>query len=202
MSRVTVEHYPAPSTVREARRLEGSGSRAVDQLAGHTVWCAGAFPAGRDAAVALLDCLLWTRDGGVTPSTLGTRDLARENVRPGDIVVMHERPEPDLAEAIRDRGAHLVWRIARRATRGLVPASAVDSYLTSWLPAGRGTRVERIAALVPCSGAVATVEVAPGPAAERRHDLGWSSALAAAVAADRADTVGGTRHARPGVAAR
>jgi hypothetical protein len=55
---------------------------------------------------------------------------------------------------------------------------------------------------MPSAGAVTTMDVAPGPAAERRHDLGWSSALAAAIAGDRAETVGGTRHARPGVAAR
>jgi hypothetical protein len=166
------------------------------------VWCATTLPTGRDAALALNDCLLWARGSGVASSTLGTEELVEENVRPDDVVVMHDALTAALAEAIRDRGAHVVWRIQGRAARGRETLAAVDAYLTSWLSPERGIRVEHIAALVPSSGVVAGMDVAPGPASERRHDLGWSSALAAAVAADRADTVGGTRHVRPGVAAR
>jgi hypothetical protein len=204
MSIVTVERYEAPSTVRAARRLEGAGSRAVDHLAGRTVWCAGTAPAGRDAALALQDCLLWAGDGGVESSTLGIDALADADLRPDDVVVVHDRLAAALAHAIRERGAHLVVRIEQRfaAADDDELVSAVDAYLATWLAPQRGLRVERIAAVVPCSGAVATLDVAPGPAAERRHDLGWSSALRAAVASDRADAVGGTRHARPRVASR
>jgi hypothetical protein len=81
--------------------------------------------------------------------------------------------------------------------------AAVDAYLMTWAaPAEHGVRVERITVVMPSADAVETRDVTPGPAAERRHDLGWISALAAAVTADRAEAVGGTRHARPGVAAR
>lgn len=202
MTIVTIERYSAPSTVRAARRLEGACSRAVDLLAGSTVWCATTLPAGREAARALRDCLQWASDGAVPSSTVGTRDVADADLRPGDVVVAHDPLEADLAGAIRDRGAHLVVRLAARASGGREVVPAVNAYLMSWLVPERGTGVERIAVLVPSSGALAARDVAPGAAAERRHDLGWSSALAAGIAADRVDTVGGTRHARPRVARR
>jgi hypothetical protein len=202
MTIVTIDSYHAPSTVRAARRLEGAGSRAADLLAGRTVWCVTNLPAGRDAALALRDCLLWAFGSGVGASTLFTDELGDEDVRPDDVVVLHDPLTAALAEATRERGAHVVGRIEARPAGDRELPSAMDAYLTSWPAPERGIRIERIACLVPSSGTVATVDVAPGPAAERRHDLGWSSALAAAVAADRADTVGGTRHARPGVPVR
>jgi hypothetical protein len=202
MTIVTIDSYHAPSTARAARRLEGAGSRAADLLAGRTVWCVTNLPSGRDAALALRDCLQWAFGSGVGASTLYTDELDDEDVRPDDVVVLHDPLTAALAEVIRERGAHVVGRVeAGPAGRRELP-SAMDAYLTSWPASERGVRIERIACLVPSSGTVATVDVAPGPAAERRHDLGWSSALAAAVAADRADTVGGTRHARPGVPVR
>jgi hypothetical protein len=51
------------------------------------------------------------------------------------------------------------------------------------------------------AGTLATKELDPGISAQRRQ-LGWASALADAVSADRRDSVGGTLHARPNVAAR
>jgi hypothetical protein len=93
-------------------------------------------------------------------------------------------------------GAGEAWSFLRPLT------AAVDAYLAMWAAPEHGTHVERIVAMMPSADAVATRDVAPGPAAERRHDLGWSSALAAAVAGDRAETVGGTRHARPATPAR
>jgi hypothetical protein len=203
MTIVTIDSYHAPATVRAARRLEGAGSRAADLLAGRTVWCVTSLPAGRNAALALRDCLLWAFGSGVGASTLYSDELDGEDVRPDDVVVLHDPLTAALAEVIRDRGAHVVGRVEARSTAGgrELP-SAIDAYLTSWPAPERGVRIERIACLVPSSATVATVDVAPGPAEERRHDLGWSSALAAAVAADRADTVGGTRHARPEVPVR
>jgi trehalose synthase len=252
MTIVTIESYDYPATVRAARRLEGAGSRAAEELAGRTVWCATALPAGREAALALTDCLLWAGDSGVVSSTLevrpldpvrklaerlaamlegavapagqlgpaegevyaeATRDagnMVGDDVRPDDVVVVHDPLTAALAQAIRERGAHVVWRIdlgaARRAGEAwsfLRPfTSAVDAYLTMWPAPQHGTRVERITAVVPSSDTLTTRDIAPGPAVERRHDLGWSSALAAAVAADRTETVGGTRHARPTTPAR
>jgi hypothetical protein len=202
MTIVTIERYHAPSTVRAARRLEGSESRAADRLAGRTVWCSTPMAAGLEAALALRDCLLWARDSGVASTTLQSDELIGDNVLPDDVVVVQDPLTAALAEAIRDRGAHVVCRIEARTARGREVLSAVDAYLTSWLAPERGLRVERIATVMPSAGAVSTMDVAPGPAAERRHDLGWSSALAAAIAGDRAETVGGTRQPRPGVAPR
>lgn len=199
MTTVTIERYSAPSTVRAARRLEGACSRAVDLLAGSTVWCATTLPAGRAAALALCDCLRYASDGVVRSNTVGTRDLVSEDLRPGDVVVAHDPLDAGLAEAIRNGGAHLVVRLAAQPRGDREVLSAVNAYLMSWVVPERGMGVERIAVLVPSSGALAARDVVPGAATERRHDLGWSSALAAGVAADRADTVGGTRHARPGV---
>jgi hypothetical protein len=202
MTLVTIERYPAPSTARAARRLERAGSRAADRLAGRKVWCATSLTAGRDAALALCDCLLWARESGVATSALATAQLVEEKVRQEDVVVLHDPPSETFAEAIRERGAHVVWRIGGPGATDRLPIAAVDVYLMSWLEPERGSGVERIAALVPSPGALTASDVAPGPAAERRHDLGWSSALASAIAADRADTVGGTRRVRPRVAAR
>jgi hypothetical protein len=202
MAIVNVERYHAPSTVRAARHLEGAGSRAADLLGGRTVWCATTLPAGRDAALALCDCLLWALGREVAASTLDTDALGDEQLGPDDVVVLHDPLTAALAELIRERGPHVVGRIEARPTGDRVLPAAMDAYLTSWPARQRGLRIERIACLVPSSGTVATVDVAPGPAAERRHDLGWSSAVAAAVAADRADTVGGTRRTRPGVPVR
>jgi trehalose synthase len=252
MTVLKIERFPAPSTVRAARKLISEGSRAADRLAGRTVWCATALPAGRAPAAALRECLEWAEQSGVTTGAFEVapldpvRQVAQhlqamlhgprppegqispdegdvyaeaasegdamvgEGVCPDDVVVVHDPLTASLAQAIRERGAHVVWRIEvgtaqpgeawsflRRYT------SAVDAYLMTWSAAGEGgVRVERIAAVMPAPDSVETRDVTPGPAAERRHDLGWSSALAAAVAADRAETVGGTRHARPGVAAR
>jgi hypothetical protein len=248
MTSVTIEQFHAPSSARSARRLEGAERRAAEGLAGRTVWCATALPAGHAPARALRDCLLAAAESGVSASTLEVesldpiRALAQRlstmlegaqgqlgpadaevyddasckgeslvggGVHADDVVVLYDPFTAVLADAIRERGAHVVWRIdvaapgsgeawafLRRYT------SAVDAYLTTWPTPERGVSIQRIAALMPSPDAVATTDVAPGPAAERRHDLGWRSVLAATVAADRAETVGGTRHPRPGVAAR
>jgi hypothetical protein len=64
----------------------------------------------------------------------------------------------------------------------------------------RGGSVDRrIAALIPAVDAVAAMDVDEAPSSS---DLAWSIALADVVCADRAESVGGTLHARPAVAAR
>jgi hypothetical protein len=39
-----------------------------------------------------------------------------------DVVVLHDRPAPEHTQALRELGAHVVWRIARRPPE---PARAV-----------------------------------------------------------------------------
>jgi hypothetical protein len=63
--------------------------------------------------------------------------------------------------------------------------------------------VERIAAAMPSAAVVATKEIAGGGEdAQRLHNRGWSTLLADIVDRDRAETVGGRRHARPVVSPR
>jgi hypothetical protein len=63
----------------------------------------------------------------------------------------------------------------------------VDAYVTRW---GRG-----LAAVMPSADLV-TVKAEPDT------ELGWTSVLADVVRGDRDETVGGTLHPRPAVAAR
>jgi hypothetical protein len=54
-----------------AQRVEAfERERAVDQLAGRTVWCAGALHRGRERASGLRQRLGWAQDGGVDTARL------------------------------------------------------------------------------------------------------------------------------------
>jgi hypothetical protein len=53
MTTLTIEHYDPPSSARGAREWDLAGERIADELAGRTVWCATALPAGRRPARAL-----------------------------------------------------------------------------------------------------------------------------------------------------
>ena len=50
MTRLEAERFGEPATLRDLRVLRFARERAVDGLAGRTVWCATALPGGRDAA--------------------------------------------------------------------------------------------------------------------------------------------------------
>jgi trehalose synthase len=135
--------------------------------------------------------------------------LVGGDVRPGDVVVLHDPLTAALARAIRERGAHAVWHVRGGAAPSEGEAahvrdflqrytSVLDAYVMTWIEStGRGFRVERIAALVPSADLLAAKDVGRGHA-----DVGWSSVLADVVHSDREETVGGRLHARPTIAVR
>jgi hypothetical protein len=123
-----------------------------------------------------------------------------------DVVVLHDAVAGVAAQAARERGAHVIWRIDSapvRARRGATDAWAVmrphehgvDGYIGEWLQPGAAPG--RIGVAVPSTGVAAAREVG-----EHHTSIGWSSALADVVGSDRHELVGGTVRARPAVAIR
>jgi hypothetical protein len=82
-----------------------------------------------------------------------------------------------------------VWRSLHRRK------PCLDAYITDWPPRG-------IAAFISAPDLVSAKEVQAGGQPQSLDELGWTSLLADVVAGDRDETVGGTLHARPSVAAR
>jgi hypothetical protein len=136
-------------------------------------------------------------------------------VRPDDVVVAHDMLTALLAEAVRDRGAHAVWHVSAGASpRRSTAATArsflrrytfgIDAYVTTWSPPAErpGAVVERIAALMPCADTVAAKDIPAAVAGGEPRLRAWSAVLADVVHSDRAETVGGTLHARPTVPVR
>lgn len=250
MTSLVTERFGAPSSVRENRVADFARRRAVDQLAGRTVWCASALPEGRSRARRLRASLRWAHDDGVVTRELevtGTaelRDVAsvleamlagagasrppgpaeREvyasdsgsgearlgsEVRPGDVVVLHDAMTAALVTAVRERGAHAVWHDQPRRVRRTGPSAeamrflraylaATDAYLVTWRQAAaRGRLAHEIAALMPSPDVLSAKEIG-----ERTEgELAWGSLIADVVEDDRGERVGGMRHVRPVVAA-
>jgi hypothetical protein len=172
-----LEEFRAPAGTREARVHDRACKRTLERLAGRTVWCAERLGRHLERSAA----------GGVRAEPL----RAPEDVRPGDIVVLHHPLAAAQASELRERGAHAIWHVLSARER----APAVDAYLmtdTSWV----GGQV--VVALVPAADVVFAKEMR-GPTYE---DIGWCSVLADVVRTDREECVGGTLHARPAVAAR
>jgi hypothetical protein len=105
-----------------------------------------------------------------------------EHVQSDDVVVLHDALSAVAAQAVRDRGAHVVWSVsamtvssapARDARQFLARFTrAVDAYVLTWVERGAGGGpVERVAAAMP-------------------------------VRSDRDEHAGGTLRPRPTVAAR
>jgi hypothetical protein len=145
----------------------------------------------------------------------GGETLAGDAIASGDIVVLHDALTAALAEAVRGRGAHVVWDVPLGVAQGgtaivagwdfMRPhARAVDAMVMTWNePGDRPPGVEHIGAAMPSPGLLATKEIAAtGAEAEGLHNRGWSTLLADIVDRDRGDCVGGTLHARPAVPAR
>jgi hypothetical protein len=211
---MVTERLGAPTSTHSRRRIEFVRERAVDELAGRTVWCATALPGAHASARHLRAALEWAGPDGVVTAALEVTcdepvreaaahidDMLGRGVRDGDVVVLHDALTALLAEAVRERGAHAVWTVRIAAEQ---PTAAVE---TAWSflrghTAGLGAYVVDwdggVAALVPALGAITAKQVA-GRAAS---DLAWGSLLADVVHADRGEMVGGTLHARPAVAAR
>ena len=103
-------------------------------------------------------------------------------VEDGDVVVLHDAVAAVTAEAARDRGAHVFWRIdaaTSPAPRSAVAAwefmrprsHGVDGYVGAWGAPGAGR--ERIGAALPSTGAVTARDVG-----STHVPAGWSGALA------------------------
>src|SRR4051812_42660776 len=127
VTNLLVEHFQAPTGTREARVLRYARERSLSELAGRTVWL-GAQSAG---ARRLRGHLAWAGADGVTSGWIRAaqapedEDLAAD-VRPDDIVVLHDPLTGAPAEAIRQRGGHVI--LARSAGAS---SSAVNAYLFS-----------------------------------------------------------------------
>ena len=113
---------------------------------------------------------LGRRDGPIfSRAATESEGLIGDGVCPGDVVVAYDALSAALCEAVRDCGAHAVWRI-RIARRWVNPARqalefvgqftpGIDAYLLSWVEgSARGETVERVAAAMPSPGIVATKE--------------------------------------------
>ena len=185
MATLTVERFGPPSTARGARWLEAASRRADAALAERTVWCATASRRGRARAGALRSALDRVRALDVA----GEDELSP--VGRADVVVAHDPIAAGLAEAIRERGAHVIVDAEGAAAR----SPAVHAYVIAWLAPG----ALGVAAVIPAAGGVAAKEVERG-----RGDraLAWSTLLADILSADAGETVGGRFHPRPAVAAR
>jgi len=208
MTSLVTERLAAPDTARRARALEFARRRAADELAGRTVWCVAAARTGAAAASALQDCLSGALGPAAREVYLQGAEQAERliggEVHPGDLVVLHDPAAGALAEAVRCRGAHAVWRVT------LGPSSStaleawlslhrsrpcLDAYITDWPPDG-------IAAFISAPDLLSAKEVRAHGRPPSLDQLGWTSILADVVTSDRDETVGGTLHARPSVAAR
>jgi hypothetical protein len=213
-----------PGRRASARRL-----RASLQWAGGGGLRSGVLEVDADERLRDLAQRLEAMLEGSSPSSLGDaeRELCAEGVRvsedlvgavsPDDVVVVHDALTALLAEALRERGAHAVWRVSftpapSRPTAAAAAArtflhrytSRMDAYVMTWSPYDRRPRavVERIAALMPSTDAVAAKDIPADYAGGEPRQLGWSTVLADVVNGDREETVGGTRHARPRVPVR
>ena len=132
----------------------------------------------------------------------------------GDVVVAHDALSALLIEAVRERGAHAIWRVRLRGSsstsgarqalefvRRFIPR--VDAYVITWQERGpHGEIFESVAAAMPSAGILASKEFPSRSAGVEPRRLAWRMALAEIVRSDRAECVGGTLQPRPTVAAR
>jgi hypothetical protein len=144
------------------------------------------------------------RAGCAEAAATGERAIG-DDVRAGDLVVVHDAVAALAAQALRARGAHVVWCVEPAAGTAAVDAlrrytGDVDAYIMGSVLRGPGAQVVRqVVALMPGADVLSAKQVVdPQPA----DMLGWRSALADVVADDRDEHVGGCRHVRPAVAAR
>jgi hypothetical protein len=131
-------------------------------------------------------------------------ELLGHEVQPGDVVVVHDAVAAALAQALRSRGAHAVWRVTLRPSRGSAREAwrflhagkpCVDAYVTVWPPAG-------MAGFIAAHDVVSAKELPVRDSRPELHHVAWTALLADVVSEDRGETVGGRYHARPTVAVR
>lgn len=139
--------------------------------------------------------------------------LIPEDLQPGDVVVLHDPIAAALAPAIRERGAHTVWRASIGRWESNSTAAwrflhrrrpDLDAYVTPWRPRKAGSPPGRagIAAYICATRAVAAKEADVVIGEQRYGELVWPAVLADVVRDDRAERVGGALHARPSVPVR
>jgi hypothetical protein len=77
---LVTQHFGAPASARDARAQLFARSRAVDELAGRTVWCASGLPRGLEQAGRLRGSLVWADADGVAAGALAvpSEDPARD----------------------------------------------------------------------------------------------------------------------------
>jgi trehalose synthase len=138
--------------------------------------------------------------------------LIPAEVQAGDVVVLHDPIAAALATAIRERGAHAIWRTsigrwesnAAAAWRFLHrSAPALDAYIAAWRSERTGSLGgPALAAYISAPGVVSAKAVDVTGPDQRAAEICWTTLLADVVRDDRAERVGGTVQARPSVAAR
>ncbi|MEA2306137.1 MAG: hypothetical protein QOH43_3417 [Solirubrobacteraceae bacterium] len=196
-----------------AHELQDSLLQAGDAAAADGLDVTAAEPL-RAAAVRVEALLEGAAASGVDPAdqaaflegALDCEELAGTRIGPDDVVVVHDALSALLAQAVRARGAHVVWheqpatappQASTRQARTLLRrcAGGFDAYLVTW-------QMGHVAAAMPSASHVEAKEVLPGPGARGSRSLAWTVALADVVATDREEHVGGTLRSRPAVAAR
>jgi hypothetical protein len=203
-----------PSYLRHARIREAALARAGDEMAGRTVWSVSGLAAGLRSAQRLDDLLRSLEPEGITgrsrrlppPAEEADREQAVRDsdvaiggaLAPDDVVVLHDSRAAALALPARERGAHVVWSDA--AAWELLSGgegTAIDAVLlSSRRRPRRGAPLGRVTLAMPSAATVTAIEVGSHPQDD------WLRILADIVSADRLETVGGRRHARPTVAIR
>jgi hypothetical protein len=139
-------------------------------------------------------------------------ELLGGHVAPDDVVVLHDALSAVVIQAVRARGAHVVWRV--RVTGAPAPPGrtapdfvrrlrpGIDAYVLSWRErAPSAGALESVAAVMPAAGVLTATEFAPR-LGEGPRRLAWTMALAEIARGDRGECVGGRLHPRPVVAAR
>jgi hypothetical protein len=190
-----------------ATSLQLSASQPLRELAAHVEEMLAGAPAEGSHRLGPAERDAYAR------GALDGDDLIGDGVEADDVVVVHDALSALVAQAVRERHAHVVWRFrlagSSRATRR--PAldflqrftPGVDAYLMTWFERGhRGDVVERVAAAMPAAGILATKQFPIHSTGGEPRRLAWRMALAEVVRSDRDECVGGTLHARPAVAAR
>jgi hypothetical protein len=197
-----IEHLgPVPSR-RDLRVLGLLRQRALDALAGRTIWSIAALPAGRADAEALRPILERPVEEGTDVPPLVRTDVA-EGASAGDLVLLHDALAALQARAARDCGAHAILLV--HSSQPLPESSSgADAYVLAWSRAlGRGLVADRLAAFMPSAGLVAAfAHTRESPAPERPDEVSWNAVLAEVVQSDRMEAVGGRLHPRPAVALR
>ena len=227
MTRLISARLGAPS-----RALELARRKAVDELAGRTVWFATALTGGRGVAQTLLERFDRVGAGDVavgrvemapgepledlagrlavsgSPFGAAERELCATGVESGEGWVGDAVAADDVVVLQDPLSALLAQAVRERGAHAVwyvtvsAPREAVD-HLRSYLPA-------LDAYVVASTRWVAALMPAADVMARREltargapaRDVAWGSVLADVVHGDRAESVGGRHHARPAVPVR